>query len=112
MTDYDIEIEFLSAKKRIEGLMKENCFANALKENEYLNSINQHDTVPHFYYDVQEFISLDINQPENLNIFLLNISSLPKHAGDLVCLLNSLEAKCHIIVLNENGRSNIVSIDV
>ena len=99
MTDYEVEIEFLSAKRRIQGLMEENCFLDAIKERGFLDSIHNSNSTACRYYDIQEFISLGSNQPENLNIFLLNISSLSKHHGNLVCFLNSLETHFQIIVL-------------
>ena len=42
-----------------------------------------------------------------MKVFLLNISSLPKHAGELVCFLNSLETSFNVIVLNEIGKINL-----
>ena len=107
VTSYDIEIDFMSAKKRIQGLMEENCFSNAIKENKFLNSMHDNGDIQCHYYDSQEFISLNLNKPENLNVFLLNISSLPKHAGELVCFLNSLETSFNVIVLNEIGQVNL-----
>ena len=87
--------------------MKENCFSNAIKDNEYLRSMHDNDVIQCSYFDSQEFISLNVNQPNNLNIFLLNISSLPKHGGELVCFLNSMQTTFHIIVLNEIGKNNL-----
>ena len=90
--------------------MEENCFSSAVKENKFLNSIHEQNTVQCNYYDSQEFVSLRLNQPNYLNIFFLNISSLPKHGGELVCFLNSLETTFHVIVLNEIGRLNLPSM--
>ena len=107
LTAYDIEQDSLTAKKRIQELMVENCFSTAMKENRFLNSMHGNDPIPCSYYDYQEFISLNLNKPENLNTCVLNISSLPKHGGELVCFINALETTFHVIVLVEIGKNNL-----
>ena len=40
----------------------------------------------------------------------MNIRSLPKHYGELLCMLSVLETRADIIVLTEIGGSNITTV--
>ena len=91
LTDFDLEQEFQTTKNYFLSLMKENCFYSAIKENKFMNMMNGPENEPCKYYDNEEFIALNLNQRQFLNIFSLNISSLPKHAGELACFLYSLD---------------------
>ena len=62
------------------------------------------------YFDEDKFIGLKRDAANHLNILLLNIRSLPKHGGELVCLLEVLETKFDIIVLTEIGSRNISTV--
>ena len=46
--------------------------------------MNGKDSAVCKYYNNKQFISLNLNQRQNLNIFM-NIRSLSKHAGELIC---------------------------
>ena len=63
------------------------------------------------YYDIEDFTKLNLNNREHLNIFSLNISSLPKHRGELVCFINSLETEFDIIILSEIGKRNLSTVE-
>ena len=111
LTDYDVEKEFESPKKYINLLMEENNFDAIIKETKFMNTLNGKDTDPCKYFDVDDFISLKLNQRTSLNIFSLNIRSLPKHAGELLCFLESLETQFDVIVLTEIGRCNLSTVE-
>ena len=110
LTDYALQIEFETTKNYILSLMKENGFNEIVKENKILNSMNSQNAIPCMYYDAEEFVALNRNGKEFLNIFSLNISSLPKHASELTCYLYTLETTFDIIVLSEIGKTNIDSM--
>ena len=63
------------------------------------------------HYDVEDFVSLNIKEKDSLNIFSLNIRSLPRHAGELVVFLKSLDTEFDIIVLSEIGRYNLSTVE-
>ena len=111
LTDYELEKEFETTKNYFLSLMEENCFHTVIKENNFLNKMDGQDSIPCKYYDNDEFISLNLNNHQFLNIFSLNISSLPKHAGELACFLCSLETTFDIIVLCETGKCNITMFE-
>ena len=48
---------------------------------------------------------------EYLNIFSLNIKSLPKHGGELLHFLKDLNTRLDVIVLAEIGSKNILVVD-
>ena len=78
-----------------------------MKENKYLNVLQGQYYTPCEYFDADEIINKKLIGDNYLNILLLNISSLPKHAGELVCFISTLETYFHIIVLTEIGITNI-----
>ena len=110
LTDFALEQEFESAKKRIKSLMKENNFDKLLKEQQFLNIINDSGTKCK-YYDIEDFVSLNLSQRNHIKIFSMNISSLPRHAGELVCFLNSLETEFDLIILCEIGKYNLSLVE-
>ena len=110
LTDFELNKEFESIKNYMLSLMKENGFYSLVKENEFLNTMNSEDTLPCRYYDVDEFTALNINEKKYLNIFSLNISSLPKHGTELACYLHTLETTFDVIVLCEIGKKNLDSM--
>ena len=111
LTPYMIQCEFENSQTRIRNLMDENSFKNAIKENRFLNETQGDDNVQCDYHDFESFKSLNRNGNSCLNIYSLNISSLPKHAGELVCFISALETKFDIIILTEIGASNIPLYD-
>ena len=106
-----IHSEFESAPMRLRGLMEENSFKNAIKENKFLNDTHGHEAIQCNYHDCESFIRLNRNGNSCLNIYSLNISSLPKHSGELLCYLSALETRFDIIIVTEVGNSNISLYD-
>ena len=111
LVDYDMEIAFESAKIRIEKLMSDQGLLNFIKENKLAEIFNPDDTVSCEYYDEDKFIKLGKNKPNCLNMLCLNIVSLPKHGGELLYLLSSLETHFQVIVLTEIGARNISVVE-
>ena len=61
-------------------------FKAYLQENKFEQLFNTFDSITYQYYDENEFISVKRNGDVFLNIFSMNIRSLPKHGGELVNL--------------------------
>ena len=101
-TNYDIEINFQSAKRRIKELMSNNGLLDFIKEN----NINELCDLPFLdtcqYHDDEEYIRKGFNTENYLNIFSMNIRSLLKHGGELTVFLNILQSDFKVIVLCEN----------
>ena len=57
MTNYDIECEYTSTKKKLLNIMDNDEFQTYLKENEFEQLFNPFDPVKCQYYDEKEFIS-------------------------------------------------------
>ena len=107
LTDFNVEDEFISTKRKFENLMNNEKFENFLKDNKYEQILNPSNVTPCEYFDEEEFSKKYRKGDECLNIFSLNIRSLPKHGGELFCFLRDLNTKFHIIVLTEIGSKNI-----
>ena len=110
LTDFDIEKEFESVKKYIISLMKENSFDNIIKEQAFLNILDKKDSIQCKYFDIDDFVTFNTNQNHCIKIFSMNISSLPRHAGELVCYLKSLETEFDVIVLCEIGGHDLSTV--
>ena len=107
MTNYDIECEYTSTKKKLLYIMDNDEFQTYLNENEFEQLFNPFDSVKCQYYDENEFISANRNGDGFFNIFSMNIRSLPKHGGELVNFINSMETKFDVIILTEIGARNL-----
>ena len=83
MTNYDIECEYTSTKKKLLDIMDNDEFQTYLKENEFEQLFNPFDSVKCQYYDENEFISANRNGDGFFNIFSMNIRSLPKMVVNL-----------------------------
>ena len=77
LTDYDIENNFVSTKRKIVDLMNNDKFQTIVKGNKYEELFNQNQNFSCQYYTEDEFIIKNRNDDDFLNIFLLNIRSLP-----------------------------------
>ena len=98
VTDYDVINDFVSVKQQILDKMSANGMDNFLAKCK-LDQIFSYDReITCNYYDEEMIINTKINDNNHLNILSLNIRSLPKHGGDLLCLLKALETQFHIIV--------------
>ena len=82
-------------------------FQAYLKENKFEELFNHFDSVICQYYDENEFISANRDGDGFLNIFSMNIRSLPKHGGELVNFISSMETKFDVIILTEIGARNL-----
>ena len=107
MTNYDIECEYTSTKKKLLDITDNDEFQTYLKENEIEQLFNPFDSVKCQYYDENEFISANRNGDGFFNIFSMNIRSLPKHGGELVNFISSMETKFDVIILTEIGARNL-----
>ena len=61
MTNYDIECEYTSTKKKLLDIMDNDEFQTYSKENEFEQLFYPFDSVKCQYYDANEFISANRN---------------------------------------------------
>ena len=87
LNTYDIENEFSSAKFRITQLMNDHRLDKFLDEHYLSNLFDPTAKTLCNYYDEDSYGDLKRDTPSYLNIFCLNIRSLPRHAGELVVFL-------------------------
>ena len=105
LVDYDLELLFEDSKTRIQKLMTDHRLTEYIKEQKLSKLFNSKDYTSCKYYDEDEFIRLGNNS--HLNVFCLNVRSLPKHIGELANFINSLKNEIHVIVLTEIGSRNL-----
>ena len=108
---YDIEMLFSSAKLQIIEKMNSNGLLEFIKENEFYSLCNPYESLSCSYYDEDGFKYKRYDNEQHLNIFSMNIRSLPKHGGELLVFLQSLETKFDVIVLTEIGARNIGTVE-
>ena len=111
LSDYNIGNEFLTTKRKFENLLDNKQFEMFLKENKYEQIFNPTCVTPCQYFDEDEFINKNRTGEEFLNVFSLNIRSLPKHGGELLHFLKSLKTKFEVIVLTEIRAKNISVVE-
>ena len=111
LSDYDVEDTFISAKTRINGLMKDSGILQFVKEMKLTNLVHNIETISCDYYDEDAFLNLKRTGSKFLNVLTLNIVSLPKHGSELVCFLDTLEMSFDVIVLTEIGSRNISTVE-
>ena len=111
LSDYNIENEFLTTKRKFDNLLDNKQFEMFLKRNKYEQIFNPTCVTPCQYLDEDEFINKNRTGEEFLNVFSLNIRSLPKHGGELLHFLKSLKTKFEVIVLTEIGTKNISVVE-
>ena len=73
----------------------------------YEEIFNATESISCQYHVEEQFISKNRNGNEFLNIFTLNIRSLPKHGDGLYVYLESLNTNFDIIILTEIGARNL-----
>ena len=110
-TSYDIEVHFQTAKRKITELMSNNGLLDFMKENNLNELCDMQYLKTCQYFDEDEFIKKGFNSDNYLNIFSMNIRSLPRHGGELTLFLNMLQTKFDIIVLCEIGARTISTVD-
>lgn len=111
LTNYNIENEYWSPKRRITNLLDNKKFLDILKDNYFDDLFNPEEISSCRYYDENDFAAENRTGFEYLNVISLNIRSLPKYAGELVCFLNTLNSKFDVIILTEIGAKNISVVE-
>ena len=111
LSEYGIETEFVTAKKRIQKLMQDNSLHDFLIENHIQDMFNPKDTIKCDYNDDDSFNKKNRQGIDFFNMISLNIRSLPKHGSELYCLLTMLKAKFSVVVLTEIGSRNISTVE-
>ena len=111
VNDYNIETEYLSVKQRILNSLDNEEFNTYLKENKFDQLFNPFDQISCQCFEEDEFIGKNRNGDEFLNIFSMNIRSLPKHGGELFNFLGILKTKFDIIILTEIGARNLTLVE-
>ena len=91
--------------------MKNDDFQTSIKENKYEQLFNPNQNYSCQYYNENEFIIKNRNGDNFLNVFLLNIRSLPKNGGDLLNFLGNLKTEFRIIILTEIGSRNLTVVE-
>ena len=107
LSDYNIENEYISTKRKLQSLLDNDKFQSFLKDDMYEEIFNAAESISCQYYGEEQFISKNRNGDEFLNIFTLNIRSLPKHGGELYIYLESLNTNFDVIILTEIGERNL-----
>ena len=97
ITDYDLENEVKSAEARIQQKMNDHRLENSVKENYLMELLNPFDLNVCKYFDEDEYNGLRRSSKYHLNVFCMNIRSLPKHTGDLV-VINPTRTRNHISI--------------
>ena len=110
LTDFDIGINFQSARERITELMDLHGLVEFLKGNYLSELFDPQDLVLCSYYDESEFVKSNRNSENNLNVISMNIRSLPNHHGELLCMLSMLEIRFDVIILTEIRARNITHL--
>ena len=82
-----------------------------LKGNYLTALFDPQDLVLCSYYDESEFVKGNQNSENNLNVISINIRSLAKHYGELLCMLSVLETRFDVIILTEIGARNITTVE-
>ena len=103
--------EFSSAKFRISQLLNDHRLDKFFEEH-YLSSLfdpNAKTLCNH--YDEGSYGDLKRDAPSHLNIFCLNIRSLPRHAGEFVVFLKWPQINFDVIALTEIGARNMSTVE-
>ena len=111
VVDFDIITEFEDDRTRICSLLNDHRFLAPIKENKLKHIFYPDDEHSCDYYDNEKLKQTKLMSSDSLNILTLNIRSLPKHAGELLCFLASLTCRFHIIILTEIGARNIGTVE-
>ena len=90
--------------------MNQHDLVDFLKNNYLAELFDPRDLASCNYYDESEFVKRDRDSENNLNVISMNIRSLPKHYGELFCLLSVLETRFDVIILTEIGARNKTTV--
>ena len=102
---------FASTKRKFVDLVNNDKFQTIVKENKYKELFNPNQNYSCQYYTEDDFIIKNRNGDDFLNIFSLNIRSLPKNGGELLNFLGSLKTEFHVIILTEIGSQNLTVVE-
>ena len=106
-----LEDEFISSKRKITNLINNKKFENLLRENAFDNLFEPNAISSCQFQEANEFTLRNRNGDDFLNIFSMNIRSLPKHGGELVCFFNLMTTKFDVVVLTEVRAKNITLVE-
>ena len=87
LVDFDIEICHESSKTRIQKLMDDHRLTKFVNENTLSRLLQSEDSIRCSYHDEASFNTLNLSDNEHINVFSLNIRSLPLHGGQLLAFL-------------------------
>ena len=107
LTNYDIENDFISGKKKFADLMNNENFQTIITENKYEQLFDPNQNYSCQYYDESELIIKNRNCDDFLNVLSLDIRSLPKNGSELISFLGTLKTEFHVIILTEIWSRNL-----
>ena len=87
--------------------MNNDDFQTIIKQNNYDQLFNPNQNYSCQYYDEDEFNIINRKGDDFLNVFSLNIRSLPQNGGELLSVLGNLKTDFHVIILTETGARNL-----
>ena len=111
VSNYNLEELSMSSKKRIQQLMNDHGIIEYIKEHRLAKVLDIDNMTSCDYYDEDQFNRLNKDRDAHLNVFSLNIRSLPLHGVELRIFLSMLKAKFHIILLTEIGAKNLSTVE-
>ena len=111
VVDYDVEDMFISGKKRVQQLMNDHGIIDYIKEHSLSKLLDIENFSSCNYFDEEQFNKLNQVSNAHLNVFSMNIRSLPLHGAELKIYLSMLKYKFHVIVLTEIGSKNISTVE-
>ena len=110
IVNFEVQLLFESSKKHIMTLMSDHKLTNFIKDHKLSQILDSTKYTSCEYYDEEKLIK-HVKNNVNLNIFSMNIRSLPLHGGELVNYINILQTEFHVIVLTEIGAKNLSLVE-
>ena len=110
-SNYDIENEFRSPKFRITQLMNDRRLHKFLEEDYLYSLFKANSNNLCNYHDDDSYGNLKTEDQSHLKIICMNIRSLPRHAGEFVAFLESLQTNFDDIMLTEIEARNISTVE-
>ena len=89
----------MSGKKRVQQLMGDHGIIDYIKEYRLSKLLDIENFSSCGYFDEEEFDKLNQIHNAHLNVFSMNIRSLPLHGVELKIYLSMLKNKFHVIIL-------------
>ena len=91
VVDYDVEDMFISGKKRVQQLMNDHGIIDYIKEHSLSKLLDIENFSSCNYFDEEQFNKLNQVSNAHLNVFSMNIRSLPLHGAELKIYLSMLK---------------------